>query len=65
MSQTQTMQEHPVELPLAVEAVPKPVAGCATCDLLAQDRDRARANGDGSKRADVNVRLSRHLGADH
>ncbi|GAA2229782.1 hypothetical protein GCM10010360_61360 [Streptomyces nogalater] len=44
---------------------PRPVAGCAHCDKVAQDRDRAKANGDASGVSDCNVRLRRHLGADH
>ncbi|OCC07520.1 hypothetical protein A3Q37_06684 [Streptomyces sp. PTY087I2] len=49
----------------ATLTAPRPVAGCAHCDKVAQDRDRAKANGDASGVSDCNVRLRRHLGADH
>lgn len=44
---------------------PKPVPGCAHCDNVAVDRDHAKANGDASRVSDCNVRMRRHLGADH
>lgn len=44
---------------------PKPVPGCAHCDKVAQDRDRAKANGDASSVSVCNVRLRRHLGDAH
>lgn len=44
---------------------PQPVAGCAHCDKVAMDRDHAKANGDGSRVSDCNVRLSRHLADAH
>lgn len=62
---TRTTQEQPVELPLRLEREPQPVPGCAQCDNVAMDRYRARANGDGSKVTDCNVRLRRHHKADH
>ncbi|MFF7492677.1 hypothetical protein [Streptomyces rubiginosohelvolus] len=65
MTTTQTAQEKPVELPLNLEPEPKPVPGCACCDNVAESRDRARANGDASGVSDCNVRMRRHLGADH
>lgn len=65
MTTTQTAQEKPVELPLNLEPEPKPVPGCAHCDKVAQDRDRAHANGDASAVTDCRVRLRRHLGDVH
>ncbi|MFJ8394348.1 hypothetical protein [Streptomyces sp. NPDC094144] len=44
---------------------PEPVPGCAHCDKVAQDRDRAKANGDASGVSDCNVRMRRHLGDAH
>lgn len=44
---------------------PTPVPGCAHCDKVAQDRDRAKANGDASGVSDCNVRLRRHQGEAH
>ncbi len=60
MIKTQTTQENPVELPLRLERDPQPVPGCAHCDNVAMERDRARANGDGSKVSDCNVRMRLH-----
>jgi hypothetical protein len=65
MSERQTYPSAPVALPLRLDAEPKPVPGCAHCDNIAVGRDRAQANGDASKRSDCNVRLRRHLTADH
>lgn len=39
---------------------PKPVAGCARCAALAQQRTRALAVGDYSRVSDCNVRMRRH-----
>ncbi|SCF80446.1 hypothetical protein GA0115259_1028411 [Streptomyces sp. MnatMP-M17] len=65
MSERQTCPSAPVVLPLRLDAEPKPVPGCAHCDNIAMEHDRARANGEASKRRDCNVRLRRHLSADH
>lgn len=62
---TQTTQENPVDLPVRLEGDLQPVPGCAHCDNVALERDRARANGDGSKQSDCNVRMSRHLADAH
>ncbi|WP_409472862.1 hypothetical protein [Streptomyces sp. HC307] len=62
---TQTTQEKPVELPLRLDDGPQPVPGCAHCDNIAMDRDRAHANGNGSAVSDCNVRLRRHLKDKH
>ncbi|MFS0692018.1 hypothetical protein [Streptomyces nitrosporeus] len=64
-TRTRTTQENPVELPLRLEGGPKPVPGCAHCDNVAMERDRAQANGDGSRRSDCNVRMARHLADAH
>ncbi|GAA3001974.1 hypothetical protein Sfulv_34490 [Streptomyces fulvorobeus] len=61
MTATQTTQDRAVDLPCGMEPDPKPVPGCAHCDHLAHNRDRARANGDGSGVSDCNVRLARHF----
>nr|WP_228868892.1 hypothetical protein [Streptomyces halstedii] len=65
MSESRTYPGAPVILPLRLDHEPKPVPGCSLCDNIASDRDRARANGDASKRTDCNVRLNRHHSADH
>lgn len=49
----------------ATLTTPQPVPGCAHCDKVAQDRDRAKANGDASRVSDCDVRLRRHLGDAH
>ncbi len=64
-TRTRTTQENPVDLPLRLEGDPKPVPGCAHCDNVAMERDRAQANGDGSKHSDCNVRMTRHLADAH
>ncbi|PBC81721.1 hypothetical protein SAMN05428954_5680 [Streptomyces sp. 2112.3] len=64
-AQTNTVQEKPVDLPLTLEPGPKPIPGCAHCDKVAIDRDRAKANGDGSSVSDCNVRMRRHLSDAH
>ncbi|MFE5730313.1 hypothetical protein ACFQ7A_05275 [Streptomyces sp. NPDC056528] len=61
----QTAMGDPVVLPLRLEADPQPVPGCAHCDKIAMDRDPAKANGDGSRVSDCNVRLRRHLADAH
>lgn len=61
MSERRTYPSAPVILPLRLDAEPSPVPGCAHCDNIATEHDRARANGDGSRVSDCNVRLSRHL----
>ncbi|MHC0432652.1 hypothetical protein ACX6XY_21095 [Streptomyces sp. O3] len=58
---TQTTQETPVDLPVRLDADPMPEPGCAHCDNVAMDRDRAKANGNASGVSDCNVRLRRHL----
>uniref|UniRef100_A0AAU2VUA5 Transposase n=1 Tax=Streptomyces sp. NBC_00008 TaxID=2903610 RepID=A0AAU2VUA5_9ACTN len=65
MTEAKRYPSAPVELPLELMPEPKPVAGCAHCDKVALDRDRAKANGDASGRSDGSVRLRRHLKADH
>lgn len=57
--------ENPVDLPLRLEGDPKSVPGCAHCDTVAMDRGHAKANVDGSRVSDCNVRLSRHLADAH
>jgi hypothetical protein len=61
----QTTQGSPVNLPLRLDPDPAPVPGCAHCDNVAQERDRSKVNGDASGVSDCNVRLRRHLTADH
>ncbi|MGW0832269.1 hypothetical protein [Streptomyces prunicolor] len=65
MTNVQTTPGNPLDLPVWVEPDPMPVAGCAHCDNVAMERDRARANGDASGRSDCNVRMRRHHTADH
>lgn len=60
MDHTQTTQKKPVD-----PKEPKPVPGCSHCDNIAVERDRAQANGDGSRVTDCHVRMARHLSADH
>jgi hypothetical protein len=64
-TKTRTTQENPVDLPVRLNPDPKPVPGCAGCDVIAHDRDRAHANGDASRVSDCNVRLRVHLGDAH
>ncbi|MFE6667548.1 hypothetical protein ACFVFH_28815 [Streptomyces sp. NPDC057697] len=61
----QTVMGNPVNLPLRLDAAPRSVPGCAHCDKVAMDRDHAKANGDGSRVSDCNLRLSRHLAEAH
>ncbi|MGW0865364.1 DUF7848 domain-containing protein [Streptomyces sp. NPDC002611] len=44
---------------------PVPVPGCATCEELAAQRDKARAAFDGSAVTDANVLLRQHQGREH
>ncbi|NEA54442.1 hypothetical protein G3I60_09815 [Streptomyces sp. SID13666] len=62
---TQTTQEQPVELPLRLDSDPQPVPGCALCDNVAMERDRAKANGDASGVSDCHVRMRRHQEGTH
>ncbi|AJP05640.1 hypothetical protein TU94_11750 [Streptomyces cyaneogriseus subsp. noncyanogenus] len=41
-------------------AEPDPVAGCATCQGLAREREAARAARDGSRVSDCNVLIRAH-----
>ncbi|MGW1185750.1 MULTISPECIES: hypothetical protein [unclassified Streptomyces] len=56
---------YPAELPIGALPEPVPVEGCALCANQAQERQRARANGDASTATDLNVRMRRHQRADH
>ncbi|WP_435193036.1 hypothetical protein [Streptomyces sp. NRRL F-5630] len=58
-------QENPISLPLWSNEVPKPVPGCYLCDNIAHERSYAVANGNASLVSDLNVRLRRHLSAQH
>lgn len=60
-----THPSAPAELPLGPLPDPAPVEGCALCANQAHQREGARANGDASKATDLNVRMWRHLKADH
>ncbi|WP_097923139.1 hypothetical protein [Streptomyces sp. wa1063] len=60
MTTTQTRQDGAVDLPHGMQPDPNPVPGCVSCDHIATDRDRAKANGDASAVSDCNVRLNRH-----
>ncbi|MES9559807.1 MULTISPECIES: hypothetical protein [unclassified Streptomyces] len=64
-TKARTTPEKPLDLPAGMELDPKPVPGCAGCDVIAHDRDRARANGDASGVSDCNVRMRRHEGDTH
>ncbi|WTW27821.1 hypothetical protein OHU35_17955 [Streptomyces purpurascens] len=39
---------------------PEPVSGCAECQLLARQREAARAESDMSRVSDCNVHIRRH-----
>jgi hypothetical protein len=43
-----------------LRAEPGPVAGCATCQGLAREREAARAARDGSRVSDCNVLIRAH-----
>ncbi|MGW5336038.1 hypothetical protein [Streptomyces bauhiniae] len=60
-----TTQENPVDLPMRLDRDPEPVPGCPLCDNIAHDRDRAHANGNASQVSDCNVRMRRHVTAQH
>lgn len=64
-TKTRTTQEKPLDLPVRLDPDPKPMPGCAGCDVIAHDRDRAQANGNASGVSDCNVRLGLHLGDAH
>lgn len=57
--------ENPADPPLRLERDSQSVAGCAHCDIVATDRDHAKANGDAGRVSDCNVRLRRHLADAH
>lgn len=61
MTNPRTYPEPPINLPLRLGRDPEPVPGCALCANQASQRDAARANGNGSRITDLNVRMRRHL----
>ncbi|MEU8693014.1 hypothetical protein [Streptomyces sp. NPDC048665] len=60
MTSPKTYPSDPIELPLRLDADPKPAADCRVCQALDKQRSEARAKHNMSKVSDLNIEIRNH-----